>query len=115
MTAAGAVKRLQEMARQYGAPVRLQLPTGSCGTAGCMGYHPVETIVAHPDGRLEYCGSPYGVHSVVQPFPALRRVSVAEAEKYAARMLWRARKALRHPCLSWAEVLGTAVEVLERG
>jgi hypothetical protein len=113
MTAAQAVHRLLEMARRHGAPVKLQLPTGSCGTAGCSGYHPVETLVAHPDGRLEYCGSPYGVHSVVRPFPTLRRVGLMEAEKYAARMLRRARRALRHPYLSWAEVLETAVEVLE--
>jgi hypothetical protein len=113
MTAAGAVKRLQEMARQYGAPVRLQLPTGSCGTAGCMGYHPVEVLIAHPDGRLEYCESPYGVHSVVRPFPAPCGVDTAEAVRRAAQMLRKARRALRYPCLSWAEVLGTAVEVLE--
>jgi hypothetical protein len=114
MTAAGAVKRLQEMARQYGAPVKLQLPVGSCGSAGCTGYHPVETLVAYPDGRLEHCGSPYGVHSIVLRVPEPRWVSVGEAARYAARMLRKARHALRHPCLSWAEVLGTAVEVLEQ-
>jgi hypothetical protein len=113
MTAEQAVRRLLEMARDYGAPVKLRLPVGSCGTAGCSGYHPVEALIAHPNGLLEHCGSPYGVHSIVQPFPSPQRVGLGEAERVAARMLRRARRALRHPYLSWAEVLETAVEVLE--
>jgi hypothetical protein len=111
MRAKQAVERLLDMARHVAAPVKVQLPTGTCGAASCSGYHPVEALVAYPDGRLEHWPSPYGIHNRVYPAPLVRRVGRIEAEKLAARMLRRARRALRHPCLSWTEVLQTAVEV----
>ena len=105
MKARDFIRQLQMEARERGRPVMVRFITGHCGWYSCHGYHPQEAIVAFSDGRFGHIQSPYGVHSLISPPPQLRVISEREAVRKAAQLMARMRRAMRHPFLSWKEVL----------
>jgi hypothetical protein len=100
-----ARQALQRLAREKGRPVRVRFITRHCGWGACEGFHPVEALVVHPDGRV-------GLHSRIDPVPRGREVDLKEAARIAARLLQKERTSTRDPFLSWERVLDGA-EVLE--
>jgi len=112
MNARQAVEQLQRLAREKGRPVRVRFITRHCGWGACEGFHPVEALVVHPDGRVEHWPSPYGLHSRIDPAPSRREVDLKEAARIAARLLQKERTSTRNPFLSWERVLDGA-KVLE--
>jgi hypothetical protein len=102
--------RLRELAKRKGHSVSATFIVRHCGWYACMGYHPSESIVVYPDGRLEYWPSAVGIHSKIDPPPKPQPITEQEAITLAKRLLLAERKAMRHPFLSYHEVLDPLYE-----
>jgi len=111
MKARDFVRQLQMEARERGRPIVAWFVVRHCGWLPCAGYHPIEAVVAYPNGDLVHLPSRYGIHSVLFPPPSPHRISSDEAAKIAAKLLILERKAMRNPFLSWSEKLDAAREV----
>jgi hypothetical protein len=110
MNAKEFVCRLRGLAQRKGHSVAATFTVRHCGWYACMGYHPSESIVAYPDGRLEYWPSVVGIHSKIDPPPKPKPITEKEAITLAKRLLLAERKVMRHPFLSYIEILNALIE-----